>query len=131
MTTVARARPLFDPPLVKVAIKDSFIKLAPWVQWRNPVMFVVLIGSLLTTGLWLAQLSGGLSSEGRPGFVFAITLWLWATLLFANFAESLAEGGARSCRACSIATRRPGPCRALQRGSRRNWRTAASPRATG
>src|ERR1039458_5995754 len=43
MTTVARARPLFDPPLVKVAIKDSFIKLAPWVQWRNPVMFVVLI----------------------------------------------------------------------------------------
>jgi K+-transporting ATPase ATPase B chain len=92
MTTVARARPLFDPPLVKVAIKDSFIKLAPWVQWRNPVMFVVLIGSLLTTGLWLAQLSGGLSSEGRPGFVFAITLWLWATLLFANFAESLAEG---------------------------------------
>src|ERR1039457_4503542 len=92
MTTVARARPLFDPPLVKEAIKDSFIKLAPWVQWRNPVMFVVLVGSLLTTGLWLAQLRGGLSSEGRPGFVFAIPLWLWATLLFANFAESLAEG---------------------------------------
>jgi K+-transporting ATPase ATPase B chain len=92
MTTVARARPLFDPPLVKVAIKDSFIKLAPWVQWRNPVMFVVLVGSLLITGLWIAQLGGGLSSEGRPWFVFAIALWLWATLLFANFAESLAEG---------------------------------------
>jgi len=92
MTTVARARPLFDPPLVKVAIKDSFIKLAPWVQWRNPVMFVVLVGSLLITGLWLVQLGGGLSSEGRPWFVFAIALWLWATLLFANFAESLAEG---------------------------------------
>src|SRR5664280_1296768 len=92
MTTVARARPLFDPPLVKVAIKDSFIKLAPWVQWRNPVMFVVLIGSLLTTGLWLAQLGGGLASEGRPGFVLTIALWLWATLLFANFAESRAEG---------------------------------------
>jgi K+-transporting ATPase ATPase B chain len=92
MTTVARARPLFDPPLVNAAIKDSFIKLAPWVQWRNPVMFVVLVGSLLITGLWLAQLGGGLSSEGRPWFVFAIALWLWATLLFANFAESLAEG---------------------------------------
>jgi K+-transporting ATPase ATPase B chain len=92
MTTVARARPLFDPPLVKVAIKDSFIKLAPWVQWRNPVMFVVLVGSVLITGLWLAQLGGGLASEGRPGFVLAIALWLWATLLFANFAESLAEG---------------------------------------
>src|ERR1017187_4082825 len=92
MTTVARARPLFDPPLVKVAIKDSFIKLAPWVQWRNPVMFVVLVGSVLITGLWLVQLGGGLASEGRPGFVLAIALWLWATLLFANFAESLAEG---------------------------------------
>ena len=92
MTTVARVRPLFDPPLVNAAIKDSFIKLAPWVQWRNPVMFVVLVGSLLITGLWLVQLGGGLSSEGRPWFVFAIALWLWATLLFANFAESLAEG---------------------------------------
>jgi K+-transporting ATPase ATPase B chain len=92
MTTVARARPLFDPPLVNAAIRDSFVKLAPWVQWRNPVMFVVLVGSVLTTGLWLVQLGGGLSSEGRPGFVLAIALWLWATLLFANFAESLAEG---------------------------------------
>jgi potassium-transporting ATPase ATP-binding subunit len=92
MTTVARARPLFDPPLVNAAIRDSFAKLAPWVQWRNPVMFVVLVGSVLITGLWLVQLGGGLSSEGRPGFVLAIALWLWATLLFANFAESLAEG---------------------------------------
>src|ERR1700733_6097768 len=92
MTTIARARPLFDPPLVRAAIKDSFVKLAPWVQWRNPVMFVVLVGSLLITSLWLVQLGGALSSEGRPWFVFAIALWLWATLLFANFAESLAEG---------------------------------------
>jgi potassium-transporting ATPase ATP-binding subunit len=92
MTSVARARPLFDPPLVNAAIRDSFVKLAPWVQWRNPVMFVVLVGSVLITGLWLVQLAGGLASEGRPGFVLAIALWLWATLLFANFAESLAEG---------------------------------------
>src|SRR3984885_9093408 len=92
MTTIARARPLFDPPLVRAAIRDSFVKLAPWVQWRNPVMFVVLVGSLLISSLWLVQLGGGLSSEGCPWFVFAIALCLWATLLFANFAESLAEG---------------------------------------
>ena len=102
MTTVARARPLFDPPLVKVAIRDSFIKLAPWVQWRNPVMFVVLVGSLLITGLWLAQLGGGLNSEGRPWFVFAIAVWLWATLLFANFAESLAEGRGKAQAAAEL-----------------------------
>jgi K+-transporting ATPase ATPase B chain len=91
MTTV-RARPLFDPPLVNQAIRDSFLKLAPWVQWRNPVMFVVLIGSVLISGVWVVQLRGGLAAEGHPGFVLAIALWLWATLLFANFAESLAEG---------------------------------------
>ncbi|HTW75281.1 MAG TPA: potassium-transporting ATPase subunit KdpB [Steroidobacteraceae bacterium] len=91
-TTMLRVRPLFDPPLVRAAIRDSFIKLAPWVQWRNPVMFVVLVGSVVTSGLWIAQLSGHLASEGTRGFVLAIALWLWATLLFANFAESLAEG---------------------------------------
>jgi len=92
MSTIAAARPLFDPALVRQAIKDSFLKLAPWVQWRNPVMFVVLVGSVLITALWLIQLGGGLAREGNPGFVLAIALWLWATLLFANFAESLAEG---------------------------------------
>ncbi len=92
MSTIAAPRPLFDPPLVKQAIKDSFVKLAPWIQWRNPVMFVVLVGGVLITALWLIQLGGGLAQEGRPGFVLAIALWLWATLLFANFAESLAEG---------------------------------------
>ncbi len=92
MTTLARARPLFDPPLVRAAIRDSFAKLAPWVQWRNPVMFVVLVGSVMISGLWIAQLMGHLVHEGTRGFVLAIALWLWATLLFANFAESLAEG---------------------------------------
>jgi K+-transporting ATPase ATPase B chain len=81
MTTAALARPLFDPPLVRQAVKDSFLKLAPWVQWRNPVMFVVFVGSVLITGLWIIQLGGGLAQEGRPGFVLAVALWLWATLL--------------------------------------------------
>ena len=63
--TVARARPLFDPPLVNAAIRDSFLKLAPWVQWRNPVMFVVFVGSVLITGLWLGQLAGGRDTARR------------------------------------------------------------------
>ncbi|HEY3808758.1 MAG TPA: potassium-transporting ATPase subunit KdpB [Steroidobacteraceae bacterium] len=102
----AEARPLFDPRLVRVAILDSFRKLAPWVQWRNPVMFVVLIGSLLISALWMVQLCGGLPQEGRPGFVLAIALWLWATLLFANFAESLAEGRGKAQAAALRASRR-------------------------
>ena len=109
MTTVARARPLFDPPLVRVAIRDSVIKLAPWVQWRNPVMFVVLVGSVLITGLWLAMLGGGLTGEGQPGFVLAIALWLWATLLFANFAESLAEGRGKAQAAALRSSKRDVP----------------------
>lgn len=85
----AERRPLFDPPLVRAAVVDSFRKLAPWAQWRNPVMFVVLVGSLLISAVWLLQLTGHLRQEGRPGFVLAIALWLWATLLFANFASTL------------------------------------------
>jgi K+-transporting ATPase ATPase B chain len=88
---------LFDPKLVNQAMKEAFIKLDPRVQWRNPVMFVVYVGSLLTTGLWAAslgkpQLAGG---EGS-GFMLAIALWLWFTVLFANFAEALAEGRSKA-----------------------------------
>jgi K+-transporting ATPase ATPase B chain len=113
MATIARARPLFDPPLVRQAIRDSFVKLAPWVQWRNPVMFVVLVGSVLITGLWLVQLGGGLVHEGRPAFVLAIALWLWATLLFANFAESLAEGRGKAQAAALRSSKRDVPARRL------------------
>ncbi|MCZ8075534.1 MAG: potassium-transporting ATPase subunit B, partial [Paucibacter sp.] len=78
---------LLDPSLVKPALLQSFAKLDPRVQWRNPVMFVVFVGSLLTSLLWLLswrlpELAG---SEGR-GFMLAISLWLWFTVLFANFA---------------------------------------------
>src|SRR6202158_6240242 len=116
MTTVARARPLFDPPLVKVAIKDSFVKLAPWVQWRNPVMFVVLVGSVLISGLRLAMLGGGSTGEGQRGFVLAIALWLWATLLFANFAESLAEGRGKAQAAALRSSKRDVPARRFPNG---------------
>jgi K+-transporting ATPase ATPase B chain len=66
-------------------------KLAPQVQWKNPVMFVVYIGSILTTLLWIDALIGG-RPDAPAGFIVAIALWLWFTVLFANAAEALAEG---------------------------------------
>ena len=85
---------LFDPALIKPAIKSSFVKLKPSVQWRNPVMFVVYIGSILTTLLGLQALQG--KGAASVGFTFAVALWLWFTVLFANFAESLAEGRSKA-----------------------------------
>ncbi len=85
---------LFDPVLVKPAIKASFTKLSPQAQWRNPVMFVVYIGSIVTTLLGLQALQG--PGEASAGFILAIALWLWFTVLFANFAEALAEGRSKA-----------------------------------
>ncbi|HVV99718.1 MAG TPA: potassium-transporting ATPase subunit KdpB [Planctomycetaceae bacterium] len=85
-----KARPLFDPPIVRRAMVDSLRKLAPRHQFRNPVMFTVYIGSLLTTGLYIAALVA--PGEESATFILAITAWLWFTLLFANFAEAMAEG---------------------------------------
>jgi K+-transporting ATPase ATPase B chain len=90
MSTHPKARPLFDPAIVRVAMVDSFRKLDPRVQVRNPVMFVVLIGSVLTTVLFVQALLG--RGEAPAWFIFAVSLWLWFTVLFANFAEAMAEG---------------------------------------
>ena len=89
MSTTATL-PLFDPALVKGAIVSALRKLHPAVQWRNPVMFVVYVGSILCSVLWLQALNG--KGEASPGFILAVALWLWFTVLFANFAEALAEG---------------------------------------
>ncbi|WP_331252019.1 potassium-transporting ATPase subunit KdpB [Chromobacterium paludis] len=88
------SKSMLDPTLVKPAIVDSFKKLSPRTQWRNPVMFVVYVGSILTTGLWLQSLSG--HGEASSGFILAVALWLWFTVLFANFAEALAEGRSKA-----------------------------------
>ena len=85
---------MFDPALVMPAIVDSFRKLSPAVQWRNPVMFVVYVGSILTTVLWVQALTG--EGEAPSGFILAVALWLWFTVLFANFAEALAEGRSKA-----------------------------------
>lgn len=92
---------LFDPALVKPAIFESFRKLDPRIQWRNPVMFVVYIGSLFTSLLWAASLYG--NADAPAGFILAVALWLWFTVLFANFAESLAEGRSKA-QAASLRT---------------------------
>ncbi|CAN7410004.1 potassium-transporting ATPase subunit KdpB [Acidovorax sp. LjRoot66] len=92
---------LMDKALVLPALRAAFTKLNPRVQWRNPVMFVVYIGSILTTLLWLNAL-GGQGDQGA-GFVLAVAVWLWFTVLFANFAEALAEGRSKA-QAASLRT---------------------------
>jgi len=92
MATSDKARPLFDLPIVWQASIDSFKKLTPQRQVRNPVMFVVYVGSILTTLLWGQALWSGGRGEASAGFIFGVTLWLWFTVLFANFAEAMAEG---------------------------------------
>ena len=83
-------RPLFDPPIVKRAIRDSFAKTVNLRHMvRNPVMFVVLVGSVLTT---LVLVRDSIEGAGDIGFTLQITLWLWFTVVFANFAEAMAEG---------------------------------------
>ncbi len=80
---------LLDPVLLKPAVRASLAKLSPSVQWRNPVMFVVYLGSIVTTLL-------ALQAQQDTGFILTISAWLWFTVLFANFAESLAEGRSKA-----------------------------------
>ncbi len=85
---------MFDRSLIAPAVLDALRKLDPRVQWRNPVMFVVYLGSILTTGLWLQALGG--HGEAPAWFIFSVAVWLWFTVLFANFAEALAEGRSKA-----------------------------------
>ncbi|MEJ8811631.1 potassium-transporting ATPase subunit KdpB [Variovorax ureilyticus] len=87
---------LFDAQLAKPALRAAVTKLSPRVQWRNPVMFIVYIGSILTTVLWVHSLSFPGDTGMPPAFVLAISVWLWFTVLFANFAEALAEGRSKA-----------------------------------
>src|SRR5881409_3603431 len=90
MAGTVQARSLFDVTIVRQAIVDSFSKLTPRRQVRNPVMFVVYVGSILTTLLWVQALVG--KGEAPGWFIFWVSVWLWFTVLFANFAEAMAEG---------------------------------------
>ncbi|MFA9216954.1 MAG: potassium-transporting ATPase subunit KdpB [Sphingomonadaceae bacterium] len=90
----AKKLQLFDSELLMPAIVDSFRKLHPRVQVRSPVMFVVYVGSIITTLLYFQALHG--QGEAEPGFILATSIWLWFTVLFANFAEALAEGRSKA-----------------------------------
>jgi len=102
--------------LLKTALVDSFRRLTPRYQWRNPVMFVVYIGSILTTILWLQALFG--QGEAPAGFILAVTLWLWVTLLFANFAEAIAEGRSKAQAASLKSARRETTAKKLAKPER-------------
>jgi potassium-transporting ATPase ATP-binding subunit len=80
---------IWDPAIIRQAVFDSFKKLDPRIQFRNPVMFIVEAGSLVTTIVFIQELMNG---TGSPLFTGQVAFWLWFTVLFANFAEAMAEG---------------------------------------
>jgi K+-transporting ATPase ATPase B chain len=94
---------LFDATIVRGAVGASVRKLDPRVMARNPVMFVVYIGCFVTTGLFIHSLVG--TADAAPGFILAVAIWLWFTVLFANFAEAMAEGRGKAQAAALRQTR--------------------------
>ncbi len=127
MIKTRKSRSLFDLSIAGPAVLESFKKLDPRHQIKNPVMFVVLVGSILTTGLYFQALFG--HGEASPGFILAISLWLWFTLLFANFAEAMAEGRGKAQAESLRRTRKDTPAKKLQKpeyGSRHQSVSAAS-----
>src|SRR6185295_5851192 len=127
MASSVKTRSLFDASIIRPAIVDSFRKLTPRRQVRNPVMFVVYVGSILTTLLW-AQAAVG-RGEAPAWFIFWVSVWLWFTVLFANFAEAMAEGRGKAQAASLRKARRDLQARRLakaERGARFAFVSASS-----
>src|SRR5690242_15080929 len=99
----ARRSSVFSRELVVQAIGDSFPKLDPRLQLKNPVMFIVEVGSVITTGIFFKDLVQG--RHAQLWFVGVIAVWLWLTVLFANFAEAIAEGRGKAQASALRATR--------------------------
>ncbi len=120
MTHTANDRRTFlSGSIVTAGLVDALRKLDPRIQVRNPVMFVVYVGSILTTVIgFLAAVSTDAAEFGRPGFVLAIAGWLWLTVLFANFAEAVAEGRGKAQAAALRSTRRDVQAKRLDAGTR-------------
>jgi K+-transporting ATPase ATPase B chain len=104
MSKPTTSQSLFEPAIVRRAIADAFAKLSPRNQVRNPVMFVVFVVSILTTILWVQALMG--KGEASAAFIGWVAVWLWFTVLFANFAEAMAEGRGKAQAASLRKTRR-------------------------
>jgi len=98
-------RPMAAPIQWPAVLLESLRKLSPAAQLKNPVMFVVYLGSMVTTVLWIQALLGR-AADAPTGFIFAIAVWLWFTVLFANAAEALAEGRGKAQAAALRATRK-------------------------
>ncbi len=121
MSDQKKPRPLFDIPIVRRAIADAFWKLNPRRQVRNPVMFTVFVGSILTTFLGVQSLFTTTSES--PAFILSVSAWLWFTVLFANFAEAMAEGRGK---AQADALRNAQRCASQAARSAALWRHASS-----
>src|SRR5262245_15589253 len=122
MTSESQPRSLFDREILRPALLESLVKLDPRVQVRNPVMFVVEIGAVITTVAWLIQAFGGKSLGGghEPAwFAFTGSVWLWLTFIFANLAEALAEGRGRA-QAASLRAMRSETTARLRDGGEKN-----------
>src|SRR5881275_3597460 len=104
---------LFQGPLVRAAVGESFRKLDPRAVARNPVMFVVEIGAAITTIVLLQQIA---TRTGNVGFTLQITLWLWFTVVFANFAEAMAEARGKAQADTLRATKKETPARRIREG---------------
>jgi K+-transporting ATPase ATPase B chain len=114
MKTATMERPsasMFEAKFAVPAIFEAFKRLAPHYQWKNPVMFVCYAGAILTTALFLQSIF--FVGEAAPGYIFAVSLWLWFTVLFANFAEAVAEGRGRAQAAALRASRQDVTARKL------------------
>jgi K+-transporting ATPase ATPase B chain len=118
-------RALITRSIIQDALIESFVKLLPQQQWKNPVMFVVYVGSILTTVLWFQALAG--RGEAPAGFILAITLWLWFTVLFANFAEAVAEGRSKAQAAALRSAKRDTQAKKLDKPAKAStWTLVAS-----
>src|SRR5690242_9577260 len=117
MAVQARSASLFDPTIVGPAVGDAFRKLDPRTLWRNPVMFAVEVVSVATTILFIRDLLVGIGAE----FSGQISLWLWFTVLFANFAEAVAEGRGKAQAASLRRTQSQAIAKRLDPASSSGW----------
>src|SRR5262250_469596 len=116
--TRLKERSSFDPEIVRPAIWESFLKLAPQKVIKNPVMFVVEIGSVLTTLIWLRDMIAPTPTSQPLWFTFNVSFWLWFTVVFAKLAEAVAEGRGKAQAAFLRRMRQETMARKLVNGKR-------------
>jgi K+-transporting ATPase ATPase B chain len=124
--TRLKERSLFDPEILRPAVWESFRKLAPQHVIKNPVMFVVEVGSVLTTLIWLRDLIAPTAGSQPLWFTFNVAFWLWFTVVFANFAEAVAEGRGKAQAAFLRRMRQETTARRLINGKREERVPASS-----